>query len=133
MSLKPKQEIAALRVASGEKLKDIAKDLDISAATMSNWQKDPHFVAAVNANRKELLKYSSDRLASLAAIAMDSLEDLVKSDDHKVRFQAIKLIMEANGLIGDSDQALMRYGAWIGPTSPEGVMKELQNKAWFDK
>lgn len=38
MSLKPKQEIAAQRVARGEKLNDIAKDLNISAATVTNWQ-----------------------------------------------------------------------------------------------
>lgn len=132
MSLKPKQDIAALRIASGDKLKDIAKELKISAATLSNWQKEPCFIAEVNSNREKLLKSSAEKLTSLSSLAMDRLETLIMSDDHKVSFQAIKLVMSANGMIGESDKSFMRYGAWIGPTSPSAVLREQEKKSQFD-
>jgi len=132
MSLKPKQEVAALRIASGEKLKDIADELKISPATLSNWQREPSFIAEVNSNREKLLKSSTERLTSLASTAMDRLESLILSDDQKVSLQAIKLVMSANGLLGESEKSFMRFGAWIGPTSPQAVIREQEKKSQFN-
>lgn len=121
-----------MRIASGDKLKEIAKELKITPATLSNWQKEPSFIAEVNSNREKLLKLSTEKLTSLASLAMYRLETLILSDDEKVSFQAIKLVMSANGMIGESDKSFMRYGAWVGPTSPQAVIREQEKKSQND-
>ena len=49
-------------------------------------------------------------------------------DNDNARIQACKLVLSANGLIGDSDRAFLRYGHGIGPTSVTKLEREAQRE-----
>jgi len=128
VSLTIKQETAALLIASGMKMKDVAAKVNVSPATISNWRRLAGFIAEVNRNKQSMLDASRDKLCLLVTAAMEVMERLLECDNDNVRLQACKLIFSANGLIGDGERSMIRYGLGIGPTTEIGVRIESEKK-----
>lgn len=112
-SLNSQKQKAALLIASGERLQNVAETVKVTPATISNWRKLPEFRAQVNSIQRELLKTSVSKLTCMSVSAMDRVEALIKSDNEKISLEACKLIMSANGLVGDTEGSLIRYSLWV--------------------
>ena len=125
MEMSPNKERAALLLASGMKQKDVAEDVSVTPATLCNWQKSVEFEVAVNRNMSEILDSSRNRLISLSKGAIDCIQELLNSDHDQVRLQACKVLLSANGMLGDNERSMIRYGWGIGPLS----LKEAQQQA----
>ena len=115
MTLSPKQEQAALLISAGLKLKDIAEELQITPATLCNWQKDSDFRLALNNNLFSTLEAARERMIGLASKSLDTLQKLLESENDQVRLSTCKLLLGANGLVGDNEKAFLRYGWGISP------------------
>ena len=72
-------------------------------ATISNWLQNLAFVALVNLNKKVMLDKARNKLTDLAGNSMDALEKILEGDNDNARIQACKLILSANGLVGDGE------------------------------
>ncbi len=72
--LKPKQEQAAILLASGMSGKETAENLGITPETVSQWKKDPHFQAFKNRLRLETVERTRELLRSLSVKALKRLE-----------------------------------------------------------
>lgn len=125
MEMSPNKERAALLLASGMKQKDVAEDVSVTPATLCNWQKSIEFKVAVNRYTSELLDSARNRLISLSNGAIDCIQELLSSDNDQVRLQACKVLLSANGMLGDNERSMIRYGWGIGPVS----LKEAQQEA----
>jgi hypothetical protein len=117
MEMSPNKERAALLLASGMKQKDVAEDVSVTPATLCNWQKSIEFKIAVNRNTSEILAASRNRLISLSSGAIDCIHELLSSDNDQVRLQVCKMLLSANGMLGDNERSMYRYGWGIGPVS----------------
>lgn len=121
MQLSPNQEKAALLLATGMKQKDVATNTDVTPATLCNWRQMPEFNAAMNRNLTIMLGGARDRLIGLSGATVDSLNDLLNSENEHIKLQACKIALSANGLVGDNERSFMRYGWGIAPEASQGL------------
>lgn len=126
--LKPAQQLAALRIASGWTQKEAAKEAGVSEQTLSaSWMKNPTFVAAINREREGMLEATRDHLRTLGTKATKALEDVL-DNAHKPadKLKAADMVLH---LLGFDDPQKGLYGWGIGNTTAEDVvMEEAQAK-----
>ncbi len=122
-TLKPSQELAALRIASGWTQKEAAKEAGVSEQTLSaSWMKNPAFVATVNQERDAMLKATRDRLRTLGTKATKALEDVLDNAQKPAdKLKAAEMVLR---LLGFDDLEKGLYGWGIGETTAEGVVME---------
>ena len=87
----PAQQTAIELMLQGIKQTDIAEQIDVAAETISRWKLDSNFVAALNGARLARWESTQAALDNLAEQAIDSLTELLQSDDSKVRIESLKL------------------------------------------
>ena len=123
-TLKPAQELAALRIASGW----TQKEAGVSEQTFStSWMKNPAFVAAVNREREAMLEATRDHLRTLGTKATKALEDVLDSAQKPAdKLRAAEMVLHLLGL-DDPEKGL--YGWGIGETTAgEVLMAEAEAK-----
>ena len=93
--LKPAQELAALRIASGWTQKEAAKEAGVSEQTFSAaWMKNPAFVAAVNREKLAMLDATRDHLRTLGTKATAALEDVLDNAHRPAdRLKAAEMVL----------------------------------------
>ncbi len=69
--LTPRQKNAVMPLITAKTLDEAASQAGIDAKTLWKWRKQPHFVAAVDAARRELMTKAADhlRLGAVEAVA----------------------------------------------------------------
>lgn len=89
--LNKNQEKAVKMLATGRYLqKEIAKELNVTEQTVTNWKKDAEFVEAYTKEVSGNLKY-------LAHEAYNTMRKLLDADSENVRFSAAKDILDRTG------------------------------------
>ena len=94
-ALKPKQEAAALSIASGSTIEEAAKAVSAGARTVKTWLTDPAFTARVSALRAELTSQALGKLTAAACRAADTLTELLEVDSPQVRLGAARAILDS--------------------------------------
>ena len=119
-ALTPKQETAAVLIASGKSCRDTAKDIGIKPETISQWRKNPYFEALVNELKMEALEGAREQLRNLSAEAVSGLKDLMEnSKSDSVKLKACVEILKMCGLHNAET-----FGWGIGSTEATEIEKE---------
>jgi hypothetical protein len=79
LSIPQVQALACL--AAGLTIAEVSRDLDIARQTIYNWQKEPKFLAALNAARQVYADELRDQMLALSRKALKRLETII--DDPK--------------------------------------------------
>ncbi len=72
--LSPEQETALDLMLAGLPDEQIGQQVGRCRQTVCSWRRDPHFLAALNARRRDLFGAQEDRLRALLPKALDVLE-----------------------------------------------------------
>ena len=93
------QENAIDLLITGKSDGETGKTVGVARQTVWNWRNnDPYFKAELNKRRQALWAASQDRIRSLAADALDVLEeDLQQTDDFKSRSNAAFFVLKSMG------------------------------------
>lgn len=84
------QKCIILMITTNKTQKQIAKEIQISENTISEWKKDEEF-------KEEIRSQMKDNFGSLAIEAQQELKKLLKSKNDNVKIQAIKDILDRAG------------------------------------
>ena len=91
------QREAASLIAAGIAPSAVAEQLSVTRETVSRWQRDKRFRAAVAAVVAERDAELGGGLRELALLALDRIEDCLSSPDPSVRLKACALVLQSIG------------------------------------
>ena len=99
--LTPQQEEAINLILAGQNDSEVAAAIGKSRSTVNVWRNhDPLFIATLNDRRQQIWGGQLNRLNTLAAEAVDALQDGLHDTDIKVRLAAAVHILKATGVYG---------------------------------
>lgn len=128
MSLNEKQLLSIPLLVAGHRSCDVAKELGIAPQTISEWKKNPEYLAALNSAKQECLDVALDKLRSVAGEAATGLIELSRSaENEEVRRKATMDLFE---LLGIKNPEKGTFGRGIGPKNvhdAEKHIKKLEN------
>lgn len=84
------QKCIILMITSNKTQKQIAKEIQISENTISEWKKDKEF-------KEEISKQMRENFGSLAIEAQQKLKKLLNSQNENIQMQAVKDILDRAG------------------------------------
>ncbi|MFO1418066.1 MAG: hypothetical protein U1E83_05300 [Methylotetracoccus sp.] len=119
-NLTPKQTQAAFLIASGIPQVEVAKQVNVSTSTLSLWKRIDIFRATINAFQKEILEQLRAKMAVIAQKATERLEELLDSEDPKVKLDAIKMVYANVPLFSEAPEK------YIGPTDRNEVFRKRE-------
>lgn len=112
------RDVALEALANGKTPAKAATAAGVELATVRGWlTRDAAFRAELNAKRQDAYNAGADRLRALVPAALDALESELNRPD---RLQAAIAILKMAGL--------SRLEAPKGPTNPEGIVSEDQER-----
>lgn len=130
MSMKSNKVLAATMLVEGWLHKDVAEEVGVTPQTISAWLADPEFIAFVNKLKMDNLYKARDRVQALSVKAAATIEDIMDNGSNDgVRLKAAESVLEMSGMIN------IQSGVWawgIGPTTTEGVAKEVEKQHQLD-
>jgi hypothetical protein len=106
------QENAIDRLITGATDAEAAESAGVVRTTISEWRRNPLFVATLEQRRAELWRVPQEKLRALALRAVENLAAAVEAGDLKASVEVLKSI----GLYG--------VVAPVGETDPEAVMRQ---------
>ena len=129
--LTPKQIQALPLLAAGKTGAQVAKELSVDPATISQWlNHDPDFVEALDSLRWESLRTAQAELESTATEAVIELRKLVKdARSEQVRLRAAEFVLTAIGLNQGKDffrELKARKPSEVGNKGPLDIDKVLE-------
>lgn len=84
------QKCIILMITTNKTQKQIAKEIQISENSISEWKKDKEF-------KDEIQRQMKDNFGSLAIGAQQELKKLLKSKNENIKMQAIKDVLDRAG------------------------------------
>jgi transcriptional regulator with XRE-family HTH domain len=97
--LAPVQELAALALAKGSTLQDVASEVGVNRKTIARWKRQERFNRRTAELRGELLTAGLGRLVDASCSAADTLKKLLTSQSEPVQHSAARsILMLANDL-----------------------------------
>jgi hypothetical protein len=85
------QEIALLQLATGSSIAKAAEAARVDRRTVHRWiRSNPHFAAAYNEWRREMLDSGRTRLVAMTNLALDTVKSAMLQGDARVAFQVAK-------------------------------------------
>ena len=124
MKLSDKQIKAISLLASGKLCRTVADELSVTPQTISEWKRQPAFVAEINKLRKEVLDAASAKIQFSVTEALDVLVEVAhEAPNHETRRRAALDILRLGGLEPGSQQT---YGWGLGPVTSEGVEEKWE-------
>lgn len=91
----------------------VAKELEVTTATICNWQRNSTYRSIYREYVKQSMSDSIAELRALNEISVYRLHELVSSEDENVALRASKLVFELNGFTRNLDQAYAT-AYWLG-------------------
>jgi len=124
-ALTRQQEMALDHMLAGKSISDAAKEVDADRTTLHRWlREDPQFLATYNQRRRELQEAHQTKLSSIAAKALQTVEQAVENGDVAT---SMKLLSGLGLLSGEAPR--------IGPEDPRDVERHLRSREerWSDR
>jgi hypothetical protein len=90
------ETLAVIALASGSSVRDAANKSGVSERTLFRRVKDSKFQDDVNNARREIIENSLSKLIELSEKAVNTLEQLLQSDNQTVRIAAAKFILQGS-------------------------------------
>lgn len=126
MNLSDKQLLAIPLIAAGKKAKLVASEIEVTPQTLSEWNKNPEFVACLNQVRMEMLDSAVSQLRCCADKVLSELIRLATSaENEEVRRKACVELLEMLGIKHPQSGV---YGWGVGATHPAEAKKEIARK-----
>ena len=120
MTLNSKQLQAIVLLSHGKTAREIAKELEITPQTITEWNKIPAFEITLNRLKLEILTTGVDAIRANTQVAVNCLKSLVESGkNEEVRRKAANDLLAMSGIADPKDS---RWG--IGPTSLGALEQE---------
>jgi len=117
-ALTRQQELALDHMLAGESITDAAKEVNADRTTLHRWlREDPLFLATYNQRRRELQEAHQTKLASIAAKALQTVEQAVENGDVGT---SMKLLTGLGLLSGEAPR--------IGPEDPRDVERHQRSR-----
>lgn len=110
--LTPLQEKAAILLASGQTITDVATNIGVQRNTLYEWLKKVVFVCYLNSQRKEQQSSLRNGLLSLYADAIRALKEVLNSEDNSNKLKAAMMIISRV----DNEQ--------VGEVDPKAILKK---------
>lgn len=96
--LTPKQVKCLPLIAIGWTAKDVSKKLNVSEVQLSEWKRDPNFMAALDSVRRDALRDAETALSGLAKDAVNVLrESLNNASSEQTRLRAAMYVIDRIG------------------------------------
>ena len=89
----PKQEIAICALLVGKNNREVAKEADISEATLYRWLEDAEFKKALRVRQNEIFQNSLGKLRTLSEKATETLEGLLDCRDARIKLETAKTLL----------------------------------------
>ena len=119
MNLSIKQIKAISLLASGKLCRTVADELSVSPQTISEWKRQPVFVAEINKLRLEALEATSRKIQHSVTDAFNVLITVAQeAPNPETRRKAALDILRLGGYEPGSQQT---YGWGLGPQTADGV------------
>lgn len=114
--LTPLQERAAILLASGDTITDVANNIGVQRNTLYEWQKKVVFVCYLNRQKKEQQSSLRNGLLSLYGNAINALREVLNSDDNGNKLKAAMMVISRV----DNEH--------IGEIEPREILKKQASK-----
>lgn len=124
MKLPAKQNLAVALLASGKKGCEVASELKVTPQTISEWKRQPEFVAELNKLQMEGIRAARTKIQQSATEAVDALLEIAKEapNPDTRRRAAVDLLR----LGGFEPASLQAYGIGIGPETADAVQAKQE-------
>lgn len=118
------KKVAALSLlAFGESPPRVAKTVGVNRTTVWRWTQEPEFAAVLAELHRDLTEIAKKRLRALAQSAVDTLDDLLESDDTRAALGAANSILDRIGVRGEQTDSSVA----------DRVVKALSGKGSFER
>ena len=129
MKISLKQHRAIPLLASGKTCREVAAELDVTPQTISEWKRQPAFVAEINKLRKEVIDAARAKLQQSTTEAVDELLKLMhEAPNPETRRRAAVDVLRIGGFEPASREV---YGLGIGPVTADGVREKWKQEEEF--
>lgn len=88
-----RRDIAAVRLARGESIAQIAKETGIGKRSIFRWKRDPGFTSRVAEMRREMVAAGIGALVDCLNEAVTTVRALLASENETVRLSAAKTVL----------------------------------------
>jgi len=108
-----KQQLAIQLLSTGKTGAEVAEQLQVTPKTVSIWRQDPEFRAELNRQLLDIKTAHSERLRSLCATALQTIENCLKDEKLPLKeklaasFKLLELGHVKPSLIGSTDPAIL--------------------------
>jgi len=113
-NLSAKQQEAVIYMARGFSIAETAQKVSTSEQSIYNWKAEAAFQKALKAETMTHLSDCRRRLGTLAMVAIETMADLLDSDNPNVRLKTAISILTANGLETLDQEKYLMMGLGIG-------------------
>ena len=122
MKLPAKQNLAVALLASGKKGCEVASELSITPQTISEWKRQPAFVAELNKLQMEGVRAARTKIQQSATEAVDALLEIVKeAPNPDTRRKAAVDLLKFGSFEPNSVET---YGSGIGPETADSIQEK---------
>lgn len=91
--LEPKQEIAIRALLEGKNKREVAKEADISEATLYRWLEDENFRNVCRSIQNEIFQNSLGNICTLSEKAVETLERLLTCGNARIELETAKTLL----------------------------------------
>jgi hypothetical protein len=100
------QTAALPLLAAGAKKKDAAAAAGVCAQTVSEWLQEPHFSAALEAQRTRLASLAVEQMKAVIGKAVEAVAELMESNSEAMRFKAATYFLDRVIFLAAPDSVL---------------------------
>lgn len=104
-------------LVAGRRQVDVAQELGVTEETVSRWKTLPTFTAALNMGVRDAYEGTLGKVRTVAQDALDVLQDLLKSQDERVRLSAALSMLRLHVQLSVNVHAL--------PVAPADIARRL--------
>ncbi len=89
-----KKDLACLLLAQGNSVTDVSRQVGVSPRTLHRWLERPEFKRRIDECQNELFATAVSRLTNLCGMAVEVLEELLKTGPATAKVRAAALVLE---------------------------------------
>jgi len=131
--LTPDQEDAAMLIASGMAIQDVAEELDVHRSTVWRWRQLETFQAYLNSLRREAKLDALDRLLSLQAKALETVRRVMEEGNDSSALNAARYVLEQAEEVQVASADPRDIVRTLHTTDGYSEMLEQMNNGTFDE